>query len=435
MPWIYALLRSLAAAVVIVTASGALFARPAAAEPPKAYLIMDAASGPTLFEENPDQTVHPASLTKMMTLYLLFDALRSGKLKMNSSIRFSAFAARQPPSKLGVRAGRSISVETAIFALAVKSGNDVAVAVAERLGGSEKQFATIMNAKARALGMARTNFVNASGLHDRAQVSTPRDLARLARGVLYNHENYFKYFSAKSFRYGARTYPTHNRFVMKYKGADGLKTGYVDASGFNLAGSAVRNGRRLVGVIVGGESAARRDLDLMGLMDSGFRVADGAPQPLFAGVAPVAIDWRTGHPALPPRRDGATATISDAAPIIATPAHLVASAPRRREPPLGPGDAANKSGGDIGDDDTGAYAAQVGAVANKRAASALAAKRLAALGKMVSGGAAVVAELRLKNGRRLYRARIGGLTGGQARDACETLHRAGRDCLVVAAPG
>jgi len=390
------------------------------ARPPKAYIVIDASSGQALVESRPDMVVHPASLTKMMTLYLAFDALRAGKIELSSRVKMSRRAARQPPSKLGVPAGRTISLRTAILALSVKSANDVAVAVAERLAGSEKAFARQMNAKARALGMARTNFVNASGLHHSRQVSTPRDLARLSRGLIYKHGAYFDNFSATSFKYGGRNYRTHNRFVLKYKGADGIKTGYVNASGFNLAGSAVRNGRRLIGVIVGGRSSARRDRDLMRLMDSGFVAAKPLRKPRFAGIAPVGVDWRTGAPHLPRRRPGS------APPPL--PAALVAMA---QTAPSMPVDIPRRPEADA----NGAYSAQVGAVASKSAAANLASKQLKALGAAVSGGEPTVAELRLKSGRRLYRARIAGLTSDQARAACATLKRKGRDCLVVAASG
>jgi D-alanyl-D-alanine carboxypeptidase len=377
-------------------------------EPLKGYIAIDALSGQVLLSENPDQQVYPASLTKMMTLYLLFDAVKRRRLKMGSRIRFSKKAARQPPSKLGVRYRKNISVKTAIHALAVKSANDVAVAVAERLAGSEKKFAAQMNAKARALGMSRTNFVNPSGLHDPLQISTPRDLARLARGLLYKHKRYYKYFNVKRFKHGRRTYRTHNRFIALYNGADGIKTGYVRASGFNLAGSAVRKRRRLIGVIVGGKSGARRDLDLVGIMDAGFRLAGGLGKPRNAGIAPVAVDWRNGRIAKPPRRPGTSAAKT-----------------KRRSTP---GVAFKVTGTGTG------YAAQVGAVTSKQAAARLADDRLRTLGSTVVGGIASVAALRLSSGRYLYRARIAGLTGTQARNACAVLRQARRDCLVVGPP-
>ena len=272
-------------------------------KPPKAFLAIDGASGQELLSESPDLKIYPASLTKMMTLYLLFDDLSGGRLKLGTRIRFSANAAAQPPSKLGIPRGQSITVEKAIYALAVKSANDVAVAVAERLSKSEKSFAARMNRKARAIGMSRTNFVNASGLHNRAQTSTPRDLAMLSRALLYKHKRYFKYFNAQYFRHGRRTVYSHNNFMKRYEGADGIKTGYIRASGFNLAASAVKNGRRLIAVIAGGESGAERDREMMQIMDKGFYLAEGLEKPRYAGIAPVSLDFQTGEPAVPPTRD------------------------------------------------------------------------------------------------------------------------------------
>lgn len=412
----HASFRALAALLAgVALLSGLSFS--AAAAPPQAYVVVDATSGRALLESDADVLAHPASLTKMMTLYLLFDALNSGRLKLNSTIRFSKNAARQPPSDLGVRPGGSITVKTAILALAVKSANDVAVAVAERLAGSEEKFAAQMNAKARALGMARTNFVNPSGLHDPEQISTPRDLARLARGLYFKHKRYYKYFGEARFSHGRRTIRTHNHFVSKYPNADGIKTGYINASGFNLAGSAVRDGRRLIGVIVGGESPAQRDLDLMGIMDAGFRVASGLGKPRYAGIAPVAVDFGTGAPALPPRRPGGgpppAGAIAMATAAMATPGAMPVSI------------AGSASGPAV-------YSAQVGAVGSAKAAAQLATKRLEDLGLNAAGATPYVAALKLRSGARLYRARIGGLTDDQAAAACSTLKQSGRDCLVVA---
>lgn len=423
--------RRLGAAIAFIAAMALGLNTASAAKPPQSYIVIDAASGKTLLSEAPDLAVHPASLTKMMTLYLLFDDLRAGRIKMNSRIKFSRRAARQEPSKLGVRAGRSITVRTAIYALAVKSANDVAVAVAERLSGSVDRFADRMNAKARALGMARTNFVNPSGLHDRKQVSTARDMARLARGLRYKHRNYFRFFKAKSFRYAGRTIRSHNRFVKKYQGADGIKTGYIRASGFNLAGSAVRHGRRLIGVIIGGRTAARRDLDLVGVMDAGFRIVRRAGTPRYAGVAPVAVDWRTGAPARPPRRGEGGAVLMAAAPEAPKKETAVLLRPRQTTSPARrPAATLTPPRRTAG----GAYAAQVGAVSSKRAAVALANKRLQDLRGKVPGAAPRVQAHRTARGGSLYRARIAGLTGAQARNACAVLKRAGRDCLVVS-PG
>ena len=401
------------ALLLAVTLTALLATTPAAANtPPRTFIVIDAASGEVLFDEAPDLEIHPASLTKMMTLYLLFDAVRSGRLEMSSRIKFSRKASRQTPSKLGVRAGRSISVRTAIQALAIKSANDVAVAVAERLGRTEKRFAKKMNAKARALGMSRTNFVNASGLHDPKQVSTARDMARLARGLRYKHRRYYKYFKARSFRYAKRTYRGHNRFLKNYKGADGIKTGYIRASGFNLAASAVRGRkgkeRRLIAVLIGGESSAERNLDMIGLMDAGYRAARSMKHRRYVGIAPLAHDWRSGGRAKPPKRRPGSK------PARTKPALLVASARR---------------GGGKGE-----YAVQVGAVRNQRAALKLARKRMNQLGRIVGGGQPVTVPLARRSGR-LHRARIAGLPEAQAANACVILKRAGHGCLVVAPAG
>jgi len=417
------LIRRLIAVLGIAVTAG-LATASADAKPPKAHIVIDASSGQELLSSAPDLKIHPASLTKMMTLYLLFDEIEAGRLKLGSRIRFSRYAAGRPPSKLGVRAGGSITVETAIYALAVKSGNDVAVAVAEKIGGSVKGFAARMNAKAGALGMARTNFVNPSGLHHRRQVSTPRDMAQLARALRYRHRAYYKYFEAKSFKYAGRTYRTHNRFVKSYKGADGLKTGYINASGFNLTASAVRGGRRLIGVIIGGRSGGARDAAMKRLMDHGFRAANRLDKPRYAGIFPVPVSFNTGNVVLPPRRPGSAnpaalaqlvAQTTGVGPAAATPQQT--SLPQRLAAAVSP---------------DGNFALQVGAVTSARAARTLAQTRLRTLGEAVSGGAPAVAELRLKSGRRLYRARISNLTGPQAEKACKALQRSGDDCLVVA---
>lgn len=383
-----------------------------AERPPRSFILIDAASGQVLMDEAPDLEVHPASLTKMMTLYLLFDALRSGRLKMTSRIRVSRHAARQPPSKLGVRAGRSITVRTAIRALAIKSANDIAVAVAERLSRTEKRFAVRMNAKARALGMSRTNFVNASGLHDPDQVTTARDMARLARGLRYKHRKYYKYFKGSAFRYAGRTYRGHNKFLKAYKGADGIKTGYIRASGFNLAASAVRGPkgkqRRLLAVIIGSNNPAERKLDMIGLMDAGFRAARSMSKPRYAGIAPIGLDWRTGRAPLPPRRPG--------------------TAPRKRKPSAKLASANRRSGVQS----NGRYSVQVGAVLNQKAALRLAQKRLNQLGQAAVGGRATTVRLTRRTGAALHRARIAGLPAARAENACAVLKRAGHGCLVVA---
>ena len=238
-----------------------------------ASIVVDAATGRILSQRYADKRLHPASLTKIMTLYLAFDALKAGKLKKWQKLRVSKHAASMVPSKLGLKAGSKIRVDDAIAALVTKSANDIAVVLAEAIGGSEKNFARMMTRKARILGMRNTFFVNASGLHDRRQISTARDMAVLARSLLLYHPEYYHYFSMRSFRYAGKTYKNHNKLLGTYKGMDGIKTGYVRASGFNLAASAIRDGHRLIGVVFGGKTGQSRNRHMASLLDRGFAKA------------------------------------------------------------------------------------------------------------------------------------------------------------------
>lgn len=231
-------------------------------------IVIDAVSGRVLHEEEADGLRYPASLTKMMTLYLLFDALDRGEVNMDTPIPVSARAARQPPARIGLVAGESLSVRQAISALAVKSANDVAVAVAEKLGGSESAFAARMTARARSLGMSRTTFVNASGLPDARQVTTARDMAILARALKSRHARQARFFTARSFTYKGRTFKATNNLLGRVAGVDGLKTGYISMSGYNLAATAGRGGRRVIAVVIGGKSESARDREVETLIDT-----------------------------------------------------------------------------------------------------------------------------------------------------------------------
>lgn len=245
----------------------------AAANSRYASIIMDFETGEILRSRRADTQLYPASLTKMMTLYLLFEALDEGKVTLDQQFTTSRKASGQQPSKLGLAAGEKIRVEDTILALSVRSANDVAMVVAESLGGSEAGFARMMNAKAAELGMTRTVFRNPHGLPNRQQVSTARDMARLARAIYADYPQYTHYFSATSFRYKDLTWRGHNHLMNRYDGMDGLKTGYINASGFNLASTAKRDGRRIIGVVFGGRTAASRDEHMAELLDLGFRRA------------------------------------------------------------------------------------------------------------------------------------------------------------------
>jgi D-alanyl-D-alanine carboxypeptidase len=211
----------------------------------------------------------------MMTLYLVFQELESGRLSLKSPIRMSARAAGMAPSKLGVKPGQSITVETAIRALVVKSANDVAAAVAENIAGSEKDFARRMTRTARSLGMSRTTFANASGLPNPAQVTTARDMATLGLRLMRDYPQYYPYFRTRSFVYQGRTVTGHNRLLASYEGTDGIKTGYINASGFNLVSSVRRGDKRLVGVVLGGRTGASRDAYMKQMLTRNFGKARG----------------------------------------------------------------------------------------------------------------------------------------------------------------
>lgn len=241
-----------------------------AAERPDATIVIDAYSGKVLQASDADGYRYPASLTKMMTLYLLFDELEAGRLTMNSKLKVSSRGANAEPSRLGLSAGQTITVKDAMFALITKSANDVAITVAENISGSESKFAVRMTNKARELGMSRTTFKNASGLPDAAQKTTARDMATLGRMLLIHHGDYYHYFGAKSYNIKGVSYQNHNKLLGKYAGVDGIKTGYIKASGFNLVASAQRNDMRLIGVVIGGETSASRNAMMSNLLDNGF---------------------------------------------------------------------------------------------------------------------------------------------------------------------
>ncbi len=232
-----------------------------------AALVVDAASGKTLYEANSTQARFPASLTKMMTLYLLFEAIDSGRVGKQTMIPVSDRARRQPPSKLGFKAGQAIDVEAAVRALCVKSANDVAVAVAEFLGGSEEQFAAAMTAKARSLGMTGTVFRNASGLPDDGQRTTARDMAVLGMALQRRFPHHYGYFSATQFTFNGKNVRGHNELLTSVRGVDGIKTGYIKASGFNIVTSVQRGGKGLIVVVMGGDTARARNAHVAELIE------------------------------------------------------------------------------------------------------------------------------------------------------------------------
>jgi D-alanyl-D-alanine carboxypeptidase len=252
--------------------------------PPFSAMVVDANSGRTLYASAENDLRHPASITKVMTLYLLFEQLDKGRLTLETPIAMSERAASQAPSKLGLEPGESLSVDSAIKAIVTRSANDVAVAVAEKVGGDEDTFAQMMTRKAHELGMSRTNYRNASGLPDDAQVTTAHDLTILARAIQERFPRYFHYFSTHSFEFAGETIANHNHLLGRVDGVDGIKTGYTRASGFNLMTSMHRGGRSLVAVVMGGASAGARDRIMEQLLYQHFAEASagGHPAPMVA---------------------------------------------------------------------------------------------------------------------------------------------------------
>jgi D-alanyl-D-alanine carboxypeptidase len=240
-----------------------------------ASIVVDANSDTVISQENADRLLHPASMSKLMTLYLTFEALEAGRITLQRSYPVSAHAESMSPTKLNLIAGQSIRVEDLILSLVTLSANDSAVVLAEGLGGSEDRFGQLMTRKAHQLGMVNTNFRNANGLPDPAQISTARDMAILCRALIRKFPQYYHYFSVREFTYNGIEHANHNHLMSRYEGMDGLKTGLTNASGFNLAASAIRGGRRLIGVVFGGTSATQRDDYMADLLDDGFKRNSG----------------------------------------------------------------------------------------------------------------------------------------------------------------
>jgi len=305
-----------------------------ARQPVQASLVADAVSGEVLSASNPDALTYPASLTKMMTLYLLFDALKKGEIKLNDRITFSANAAGKAPTNLRTSVGNTILVETAILAVIVRSANDVATAIAEKISGSETAFAARMTAKARQLGMTRTVFKNPSGLPDPDQRTTARDMAVLGIALLRDFPDYYGYFARNSFTYQGVLYTGHNRLLKQFPGADGIKTGYVNASGFNLVTSAERNGRRLVGVVLGGETSGSRDRKMATIMTAAFKKPGSQGKGIMlAAKAPDSVRGGAGWSAPTAGPDQAEAVLlaSNQTPLSAAPSSAITvKAPAKR---------------------------------------------------------------------------------------------------------
>jgi D-alanyl-D-alanine carboxypeptidase len=442
-------------ALALALAALMIFGRmaPAEARPVQASIVVDARTGEVLSASNADTVTYPASLTKMMTLYLLFEAMQDGRVKLNDTITFSKYAAGRAATNLNVRAGDRISVETAILALVVRSANDVATAIAEHLGGTEPGFAKLMTNKARMLGMARTTFRNAHGLPDSKQRTTARDMATLSIALIRDFPQYYGYFKRTSFKYRGVTYAGHNRLLKRFKGYDGIKTGYIRASGFNLASSAERDGRRLVVVVLGGKSPSQRDRKVADLLTQGFKTKSGTGT-LLAVKAPLGGQAKSAAPAAAETK--AESVVEDViANILIKPAEADADTAsdeavstlrlagiKGMMPLLKPGtrpDAVTVATASAPDSQAttivwkpaGDYGIQVGAYSKYNAAQQAAQTATKLEAKILAEARIVIDTQKMNNGRKLYRARVAGLSKSDAQTACRNLQAKRTDCLVL----
>ena len=284
-------------AAVLVVASNALAA-------PNAAIVVDAKSGKVLYSSHADSKRHPASLTKMMTLYMLFESIDSGKTSLKTKIKVSSACAGQAPSKLGFKPGQTISARNAILSLVTKSANDVACAIGEYVGGSRSGFARKMTARARTLGMSKTTFRNASGLPNSAQVTTARDMATLGRALQDHFPKHYKFFATRTFKYKGRKYSNHNRLLGRVDGVDGIKTGFTRASGFNLVSSVKSNKRHIIAVVIGGDTGKARDQRMTSLIKKYLPKATRGRRTvaMVSGAPSGASVLAFGDVPIPPRR-------------------------------------------------------------------------------------------------------------------------------------
>ena len=434
-------LTAMVAAVLSLTAAGVVLPREASAavsESPKySAIVIDAHSGEVLYASKADSSRYPASITKVMTMYLAFEALEQGKLKLDDQIVISPRAAAQSPSKLGLRAGETISVDDAIRALAVKSANDVAVALAERIGGTEARFAALMTLRAHELGMNQSRFVNANGLPDSRQLSSARDIALLSRAVMRDYPQYYGYFGTRYFTFRGQTMRNHNGLLHKMPGVDGIKTGFINASGFNVAASAVRDGRRLIAVVMGGPTSSSRDNHTQELLNAGFEVirrrAQGDQIQLASLLHPnnearyaVAGSVEQGSneqaPVQPQMRTYASLTrLEDIPHAEAKPAKKAAAAKAKKDEDEDKPARKAKKGG---------WVVQVGAFKQKAEANAHLAKMAKKYGKHFDRDDGEVIK---GDGAYRYRVRFEGFDADAAKAACKAAKAGKQPCLAMKA--
>jgi D-alanyl-D-alanine carboxypeptidase len=476
--------------LLLALLSFALLAAPASANEKYAAIVFDANSGKTLFARHADAKRYPASLTKMMTLYILFEELDANRISLTSKMPVSANAARQAPSKLGLKVGSTLKVEDAILALTTKSANDAAVVIAEKVSGSVPAFAARMTSTAQALGMGSTRFRNPNGLPDSAQVTTARDLVLLARALQDRFPGYYPYFSTKTFTYRGKRYRNHNRLLGSVAGVDGIKTGYTRASGFNLVTNVERDGRHIIAVVLGGRSGSSRDAHMRDLIAEYLPKAsrNGSVPPLIVQTDAeiVVADARVprsrpdgaeetstllGYAADQPLHDVVSAAMAEAGearqvaqgdvngvegeesdPIgeriavatqvagLAPPTQYSASDPIARLTELariraGKQDlvamASMSPGTGVPADARPVWHVQIGAVPTEEGALALIERARSTMGPVLASHYPLTQEIE-KGGETLYRARFAGFAGKEeARETCAKLKSKSLSCLAI----
>jgi D-alanyl-D-alanine carboxypeptidase len=384
-------------------------AKPAAAG--YASLVIDAETGEILQAQDATTPWYPASLTKMMTVYLAFEKLAAGTLDLDEQLTVSSHAAGQQPTKLGLDPGEKITVKQAILATIVRSANDAAVVLAERMGGTEKYFAVLMTDKARDLGMAQTQFWNASGLPHEKQMTTARDMALLGQALLYNYPQYYHFFNTRSIKYNNRNLTTYNGILSSFPGSDGIKTGFTCGSGYNLVASAVREGRRLIGVVLGGKTRAGRNSEMVKLLSAAF-----GSEPVPEGESQLVIDL---VPAVEGQGDGGPSRVLSSTECVAT----------SSDPVIIKGSVKSKSAA-VKPGTLPGWGIVFGSFPQEDKARSVVKQAQKSLKSVLKAGRAVVVE-RDWEGITSYRSVIVGLDRDQAGAACKHMWSTGAYCLAL----
>lgn len=413
-----------------------------------AHFIVDAKSGEVFAAENADVLNHPASLTKMMTLYLAFEAIRQGRLSWDQQIIMTPNAAEKIPYKLGIGAGKPLTVREAAYATAIRSANDAAQAIGDHLGGGEENFAAMMTAKARALGMRSTVFRNASGLPDDAQVTTARDMAVLAAALIRDYPQEYRIFSERSFNFRGRTIRGHNNLMYRYAGMDGVKTGYVNASGFNLVSAVDDNGRRIIGVVLGGKTARSRDAQMEALLDRALgrevlvAEADGKRPAAGVTASPENVPLPFRNPArnevmaqtkLANRQTSNLPGVSRSAPV---PALALGASPRSAAQDGIAAVAPSAPGAAIASADPNGWRVQIAAAGSRSSASRLLTRAQAILADHFGSVSPLINEATSGSGAAMFRAQLVGFGDRRgAMEACSALQQYSVECFVLQGAG